>query len=124
VFACEEWQPLLQLCREARVFQANNNNKRKTTTGGGHTPASGNNTPNANGAAAPPPPPLDLYSVELDTINDLIGMRSRPHIVPYRRYIYIGSLSNRSEAMRVGDRSIEFVDPDDFVALLSGVSTV
>lgn len=36
---------------------------------------------------------LELVDIERDQMEDLIAMRSRPHLMPYRRYIYIGEVS-------------------------------
>lgn len=33
---------------------------------------------------------LDLIDIERSQIEDLAGMRAKPHLLPYRRYIYIG----------------------------------
>ena len=128
VFECTEYEPLIQLCRKAHAAQ-HQATQTNAVNGGGRTPASGNNTPNPSGGRSPmrenaQPPPLDLLTVELEGIRDLMAMRLRPQLLPYRRYLYIGSLSNRNEAYRIGERAIEFVEPADFVAILSGVSTL
>lgn len=40
---------------------------------------------------------LDLVDIETKQIEDLTNLRMRPHIVPYRRYIYIGEVSLGAE---------------------------
>ena len=40
-----------------------------------------------------PSVPLDLVDIETSQIEDLTAMRMRPHLLPYRRYIYIGDVS-------------------------------
>ena len=63
-----------------------------------------NEVANASGAAAGEtdgqdlkttikPNPLDLIDVEMSQLEDLAAMRMLPHLVPYRRYIYIGETS-------------------------------
>jgi hypothetical protein len=37
--------------------------------------------------------PLDLVDIEREQLADMVGMRMRPHLMPYRRYIYIGEVS-------------------------------
>mgnify|MGYP006876497481 CR=1 FL=1 len=36
---------------------------------------------------------LELIDLERAQIEDMIAMRARPHLLPYRRYIYIGGTS-------------------------------
>lgn len=37
--------------------------------------------------------PLDLVDVEASQLRDLTAMRMQPHLLPYRRYIYVGEVS-------------------------------
>jgi hypothetical protein len=39
------------------------------------------------------PGDLELVDIELAQIEDLTGMRARPEILPYRRYLYVGEMS-------------------------------
>jgi hypothetical protein len=41
--------------------------------------------------------PLTQIDVEIAQGSDMMGMRLRPEIVPYRRYIYIGPVSMKSD---------------------------
>ena len=36
---------------------------------------------------------LDLIDIEQTQMEDLSAMRGRPHLLPYRRYLYIGEVS-------------------------------
>ena len=40
-----------------------------------------------------PPRPLELSDIEMSQIEDLTAMRMLPHLLPYRRYIYIGEVT-------------------------------
>ena len=46
---------------------------------------------------------LDLVDVEQGQLEDLSVMRARPHLLPYRRYLYVGEVSlPRAERERLG----------------------
>ena len=65
---------------------------------------------------------LDLMDIEQEQIEDLTMMRAQPHVLPYRRYLYVGEVSlDRSTRDMLGS-AIEFVQADDFAAIFSGVS--
>lgn len=40
---------------------------------------------------------LELVDIEKKQIEDLTNMRKSPHLLPYRRYIYIGEVSLQKE---------------------------
>jgi hypothetical protein len=40
---------------------------------------------------------LELVDIEKKQIEDLTNMRKSPHLLPYRRYIYIGEVSVQKE---------------------------
>lgn len=79
---------------------------------------------------------LELVDIEKKQIEDLTDMRKSPHLLPYRRYIYIGEVSLQREkkekfgagaslhyfVISLADNQVEFVDPDSFAAIFSGVS--
>lgn len=106
VFQCDDYEALLKLCSEGYKAQAQAKQHRGSGSGSGPSQ----------------PAPLNLLDVEMNIVGDLVDMRQRPHIVPYRRFIYVGALSNRAEINRYYEKAVEFVDPQDFVAFLSGVS--
>ena len=41
---------------------------------------------------------LDLVDIEQSQLDDLVAMRMRPHLLPYRRYLYIGEVSLDSKS--------------------------
>jgi hypothetical protein len=46
---------------------------------------------------------LELVDIEIDQVNDLTAMRARPHVVPYRRFIYVGEVSlDRKQRDKLG----------------------
>lgn len=69
------------------------------------------------------PTELELVDIERSQIEDLVAMRMRPDLLPYRRYIYVGEMSlDRRTRDLVSGKGVEFISPDDFVAVFSGVS--
>lgn len=70
----------------------------------------------------PPSSMLDQIDIETAQIKDLTAMRMRPHLLPYRRYMYIGEISlERGSRDKIGG-AVEFVAAEDFPAIFSGVS--
>ena len=63
---------------------------------------------------------LELIDVETEQIEDLTAMRTQPHTVPFRRYLYVGEVSDRARLGRLG-QAVELVAADDFAAIFSGV---
>lgn len=96
VFNTTEYEPLVELCRE----WAN------------HTGA-----PGADSTVA---------EVDETSWNDLVVMRTIPHIVPYRRCIYIGSVCPKVATMasvEKGNRTgVELITADSFESVYAGVS--
>ena len=46
---------------------------------------------------------LELVDIETSQIEDLKAMRMRPHLLPYRRYMYVGEMSlERTTRDRLG----------------------
>ena len=81
--------------------------------------------------------PMDLIDLEKSQIQDLVHMRTRNELLPYRRYLYVGETSLdsvskdrygrtvslprcRRDECENADGQIEFVKADDFVAVFSG----
>lgn len=62
---------------------------------------------------------LELIDVETEQIEDLTAMRAQPHTVPFRRYLYVGEVSDRARLARLG-QAVELVAVDDFAAIFSG----
>jgi hypothetical protein len=51
----------------------------------------------------PPEPELELVDIERKQIEDLTAMHKRPHLLPYRRYIYVGEVSlSKEQKDRIG----------------------
>lgn len=117
VYECTEYEPLVELCKQARAAQLET---RRGSIPGSRTPLPGGNSTPVPGARSPkmdaPLPPLDLIDVEKNGIRDLMAMRQRPHIVPYRRYIYIGPVSNAN----VKKESDKFVSVTVMILLTPG----
>ncbi|CAD6588444.1 MAG: hypothetical protein TREMPRED_005059 [Tremellales sp. Tagirdzhanova-0007] len=61
----------------------------------------------------------DLVDIETSQIEDLIAMRMRPYLLPYRRYIYIGDVSLDQRACDGFGAAIEFLPPDRFEDVFS-----
>ncbi|KAK4684315.1 hypothetical protein P7C73_g5870, partial [Tremellales sp. Uapishka_1] len=66
-----------------------------------------------------PPTSLDLGDVERAQMKDMTAMRMRPHLLPYRRYLYVGrtSLEATSESATHG-AALELISPDEIIRLL------
>ncbi|ORX39150.1 hypothetical protein BD324DRAFT_313400 [Kockovaella imperatae] len=63
---------------------------------------------------------LNLVDIEQAQLADLTAMRMRPHLLPYRRYLYVGEASlSRADKEKLG-ASVEFVAAEDFSAVFSG----
>lgn len=121
VTQCDEWKELVGLCKQVVA------GKGGSAASGCRSPAAGKDTSGE---------PLSLHIIEEQGLRDMARMRLRPHIVPYRRYIYIGELSlNVDRRNRAQEKGVSFVDlflrltiqielvsADDFVAILAGVS--
>lgn len=107
VFNCSNYEELLPLCRE------------------GHEAQQAQLFPNSVDGDV-----MKLSTVEETGLRDLIAMRERPDLLPYRRYLYVGPLS-RSPADLIKAVSlwpvitadalqVQHVQVDNFAAVLSG----
>lgn len=93
VFKCTDYDDLLDLCREWKVSQ-------------------GSVAHDAD---------LVLADVEKAAFHDLAAMRRRPHCVPYRRCIMVGSLSRLEELRGVAENnSIDLISAEQFEATFAG----
>jgi hypothetical protein len=69
---------------------------------------------------------LELVDIERRQIEDLTAMRKRPHLIPYRRYIYIGEVSMTKEqrdAIGAGVSTlspVQQVEDTDFLGRICG----
>jgi hypothetical protein len=52
------------------------------------------------------PRELDLVDIEQSQLNDLVAMRTRPHLLPYRRYLYIGEVSLDAKSKSVFENEV------------------
>jgi hypothetical protein len=56
---------------------------------------------------------LELVDIEKKQLEDLTNMRNSPHLLPYRRYIFIGEVSlPRDKKERFGAGVSSFLTPD------------
>lgn len=62
---------------------------------------------------------LAIEQVEKISMSDCIKMRNLPHIVPYRRYIYVGSV-NDEQAREAHANCIDAISPDAFFSTYIG----
>lgn len=60
---------------------------------------------------------LELVDIERAQLEDLIAMRSRPHLLPYRRYIHIGELSLDQNARKQYAAEVSLADKREGCAL-------
>lgn len=63
----------------------------------------------AEQASTAAPAVLDLVDIELAQVEDLTQMRMRPHLLPYRRYIYVGECSLDGDARRETGNAVSII---------------
>lgn len=107
VFDCSNYEELVPLCKEA------------------HEAQQALMYPNSTDGDT-----MKLSTVEEIGLRDLIAMRERPDLLPYRRYIYVGALSRSpSDLIRAVSPKcetgadvpqVQHVHVDNFAAVLSG----
>ncbi|WOO85008.1 uncharacterized protein LOC62_06G008513 [Vanrija pseudolonga] len=103
--ACATWIDWRERVKQCTSFDALIELCKSVVGEGGRLLRSGGASPTKTIA------PLDALSVDEGNIRDLMDMRSRPEIVPYRRFMYIGGWApkldekhvNRVEFLRTAD---------------------